>query len=93
MASGKTDYLRKKPGTINWSVRFQYPPALRDSARAFYGVDKWPKEREKNLGTWDELEARRLAQPAICEFQFNPARHSDAKPAMYSDLKPATVPI
>ena len=28
-----------------------------------------------------------------CEFRFNPARHSDAKPATYSDLMSATVPI
>ena len=30
---------------------------------------------------------------AACEFRFNPARHSDAKPATYSDLMSATVPI
>lgn len=65
MASGKTDYLRKKPGSNNWYIRFQYPPALRQTACDIYGEEDWPREREWSLGTSDELTARRLAQPAI----------------------------
>lgn len=60
---GERDYLKLRGN--RYSLRFQYPPALRESACMYYGRDEWPKEEERSLGTGDRREAEALAQPYI----------------------------
>jgi hypothetical protein len=90
MAGRKRDYIRRKRGTMNFSVRFQYPDSLQASACAMYGVDEWPNEKEWSLGTPDELEARRRASSAISEhldlLAFHAAYTSPEEAATFAEV-------
>ena len=60
---GERDYISSRKGV--WYLRFQYPPALRESACLYYERDEWPKEEERSLKTRDRAEAEAIAQPYI----------------------------
>ncbi len=78
MARGDS-YLKKR-GDVYW-VRFQYPPALQESACDLYGKVKWPKERAKSLGVTTLVEAEAKAAPFIADHKelllYHTARNDD----------------
>ncbi|MET7244433.1 hypothetical protein ABZT49_13775 [Methylobacterium sp. EM32] len=80
-ARGERDYLKLRGN--RWSLRFQYPPALRESACLYYDREDWPKEEERSLGTSDRREAEALAQRYILRHKelllFHAARTDDEK--------------
>jgi hypothetical protein len=79
MARGDS-YLKKR-GDIYW-VRFQYPPALQESACDLHGVDSWKKERAWSLSVTTLVEAEAKAAPFIAEHKelllYHAARNDNA---------------
>ncbi|MGN8095769.1 DUF6538 domain-containing protein [Methylobacterium sp. 22177] len=60
---GERDYIYARGGVFY--LRFQYPPALRQSACEYYGREEWPPEEARSLGTKNRVEAEAKAAPYI----------------------------
>jgi hypothetical protein len=85
---GPRDYIYRR-GDVFW-LRFQYPPALQESAKDFYSREEWPKEEARSLKTKDRQEAEALAASYIARHRalliYHAARTSGEDCGSYEDF-------
>jgi hypothetical protein len=79
----------KKRGDVYW-VRFQYPPALQESACDLNGVDKRRKDRARSLGVTTLVEAEAKAEPFIADHKELSLYHTARNDAVnhWANMRP-----